>query len=80
MAHLPDPRADGAISGALIENHPAQVGCTSNEAMGRTQALAFVAPLVYFIFIILSTCDLISGSLPLPASSRPAELLGMAMF
>ena len=45
--------------GALIETSlPTAALYLQMTAMGPTQALAFVAPLVYFIFIILSTLRL----------------------
>src|SRR5216684_4320689 len=45
--------------GALIETSlPTAALYLQMSAMGPTQALAFVAPLVYFIFIILSTLRL----------------------
>ena len=45
--------------GALIETSlPTVALYLQMRAMGPTQALAFVAPLVYFIFIILSTLRL----------------------
>jgi len=48
--------------------------------MGPTQALAFVAPLVYFIFIILSTLRLDFWLSTFTGLVASAELFGMAIF
>ena len=52
-------RCSGAIIGALIETSlPTIVLALQIDSMGPVQALGFVMPLVYFIFIILSTLRL----------------------
>jgi adenylate cyclase len=67
--------------GALIETSLPTVGLyLQMTAMGPTQALAFVAPLVYFIFIILSTLRLDFWLSTFTGFVASAELLGMAMF
>src|ERR1700737_4410808 len=67
--------------GALIETSLPTVGLyLQMTAMGPTQALAFVAPLVYFIFIILSTLRLDFWLSTFTAFLASAELLGMGMF
>ena len=48
--------------------------------MGPAQALAFVAPLVYFIFIILSTLRLDFWLSTFTGLVASAELFGMAIF
>jgi adenylate cyclase len=67
--------------GALIETSLPTAGLYLHiNGMGPAQALGFAAPLIYFIFIILSTLRLdfwLSSFTGLVAS---AELLGMAMF
>jgi len=67
--------------GALIETSLPTVGLyLQMTEMGPTQALAFVAPLIYFIFIILSTLRLDFWLSTLTGLVASAELLGMAMF
>ena len=67
--------------GALIETSLPTVGLyLQMTAMGPTQALAFVAPLLYFIFIILSTLRLDFWLSTFTGLVASAELLGMAMF
>jgi adenylate cyclase len=67
--------------GALIETSLPTAGLYLHiNGMGPAQALGFAGPLIYFIFIILSTLRLdfwLSSFTGLVAS---AELLGMAMF
>jgi adenylate cyclase len=67
--------------GALIETSLPTVGLyLQMTAMGPAQALAFVVPLVYFIFIILSTLRLDFWLSTFTGLVASAELLGMAMF
>jgi adenylate cyclase len=67
--------------GVLIETSLPTVGLylEINE-MGPAQALAFVAPLVYFIFIILSTLRLDFWLSTFTGFVAAAELFGMAVF
>src|SRR6266852_1344256 len=67
--------------GALIETSlPTAALYLQMSAMGPTQALAFVAPLVYFIFIILSTLRLDFWLSTFTGFVAAAELLGLALF
>jgi adenylate cyclase len=50
------------------------------DNMGRVEALGFVAPLIYFIFIILSTLRLDFWLSSFTGFVAAAELFGMAMF
>jgi adenylate cyclase len=67
--------------GALIETSLPTVGLyLEMRAMGPAQALAFVVPLVYFIFIILSTLRLDFWLSTFTGLVAAAELFAMAMF
>src|SRR3979490_2182747 len=67
--------------GALIETSlPTVALYLQMRAMGPAQALAFVVPLVYFIFIILSTLRLDFWLSTFTGFVAAAELFGMAMF
>jgi adenylate cyclase len=67
--------------GALIETSLPTVGLyLEMRAMGPTQALAFVVPLVYFIFIILSTLRLDFWLSAFTGFVAAAQLFAMAMF
>ena len=67
--------------GALIETSlPTVALYLQMRAMGPAQALAFVAPLVYFIFIILSTLRLDFWLSTFTGFVAAAELFAMAMF
>src|SRR6267143_1512437 len=67
--------------GALIETSlPTVALYLQMGAMGPTQALGFVAPLVYFIFIILSTLRLDFWLSTFTGFVAAAELFAMAMF
>src|SRR5216683_1378103 len=67
--------------GALIETSlPTAALYLQMSAMGPTQALAFVAPLVYFIFIILSTLRLDFWLSTFTGFVAAAELFSMALF
>jgi adenylate cyclase len=67
--------------GALIETSlPTVALYLQMSEMGPAQALAFVAPLVYFIFIILSTLRLDFWLSTYTGFVAAAELLGMALF
>src|SRR5712664_3051170 len=67
--------------GALIETSlPTVALYLQMRAMGPTQALAFVAPLIYFIFIILSTLRLDFWLSTFTGFVASVELFGMAMF
>jgi adenylate cyclase len=67
--------------GALIETSmPTIVLALHIDSMGRTEALGFVAPLTYFIFIILSTLRLDFWLSSFTGFVAAAELFGMAMF
>src|SRR6267143_3593817 len=67
--------------GALIETSlPTVALYLQMSQMGPTQALAFVAPLVYFIFIILSTLRLDFWLSTFTGLVAAAELFAMAMF
>ncbi len=67
--------------GALIETSlPTIALYLQMKEMGPAQALAFVAPLVYFIFIILSTLRLDFWLSTFTGFVAAAELFGMAIF
>jgi adenylate cyclase len=67
--------------GALIETTmPTVVLALHIENMGSVQALGFAAPLLYFIFIILSTLRLDFWLSTFTGFVAAAELFGMAMF
>src|ERR1700676_177936 len=67
--------------GALIETSPPTVALyLQMRAMGPAQALAFVVPLVYFIFIILSTLRLDFWLSTFTGFVAAADLFTMAMF
>ena len=75
---LPDARR---YLGALIETSlPTVALYLQMKEMGPAQALAFVAPLVYFIFIILSTLRLDFWLSTFTGLVASAELFGIAMF
>lgn len=66
---------------ALIETSmPTFALALHMDNMGRVEALGFVAPLIYFIFIILSTLRLDFWLSSFTGFVAAAELLGMAMF
>src|SRR3954447_7765148 len=67
--------------GALIETSlPTVILFLQIRSMGASQALGFVAPLIYFIFIILSTLRLDFWLSTFTGFVAAAELFGMAMF
>jgi adenylate cyclase len=67
--------------GALIETSmPTFALVLHMDSMGRVEALGFVVPLTYFIFIILSTLRLDFWLSTFTGFVAAAELLGMAMF
>lgn len=67
--------------GTLIETTmPTIVLALHMQHMGRVQALGFVIPLVYFIFIILSTLRLDFWLSTFTGFVASAELFAMAMF
>jgi adenylate cyclase len=67
--------------GALIETSLPTVALAVHiENMGPVQALGFVMPLAYFIFIILSTLRLDFWLSTFTGAVAAAELLAMAMF
>src|ERR1700736_4001084 len=67
--------------GALIETSmPTLTLALHIDAMGPVQALGFVVPLTYFIFIILSTLRLDFWLSTFTGLVAAAELFGMAMF
>src|SRR5437868_1342130 len=67
--------------GALIETSMPTVALALHiDNMGSVQALGFVAPLIYFIFIILSTLRLDFWLSTFTGFVAAAELLGMAML
>ena len=67
--------------GVLIETSlPTVALYLQMKAMGPTQALAFVVPLAYFIFIILSTLRLDFWLSTFTGFVAAAELFAMAMF
>ncbi len=67
--------------GALIETTMPTVALALHiQNMGAVQALGFVAPLAYFIFIILSTLRLDFWLSTFTGFVAAAELFGMAMF
>jgi adenylate cyclase len=67
--------------GALIETTmPTILLALHIEHMGSVRALGFVAPLAYFIFIILSTLRLDFWLSTFTGFVAAAELFGMAMF
>lgn len=67
--------------GALIETSMPTVALALHmDNMGAVQALGFVAPLIYFIFIILSTLRLDFWLSTFTGFVAASELLGMAMF
>jgi len=67
--------------GALVETSlPSVVIATHMSNMGAAQALAFVGPLLYFIFIILSTLRLDFWLSAFTGFVAGAELLGLALL
>jgi adenylate cyclase len=67
--------------GALIETSmPTIVLALHIDSMGRVEALGFVVPFTYFIFIILSTLRLDFWLSTFTGFVAAAELFGMAMF
>ena len=67
--------------GALIETSmPTVVLALHIESMGRVEALGFVVPFTYFIFIILSTLRLDFWLSTFTGFVAAAELFCMAMF
>ena len=67
--------------GALVETSlPSVVIATHMSNMGAGQALAFVGPLLYFIFIILSTLRLDFWLSAFTGFVAGAELLGLALL
>ncbi|MEH2561011.1 adenylate/guanylate cyclase domain-containing protein [Bradyrhizobium sp. AZCC 2289] len=67
--------------GALIETSMPTVALSLHiDSMGPVEALGFVAPLIYFIFIILSTLRLDFWLSTFTGFVAAAELLCMAMF
>jgi adenylate cyclase len=67
--------------GAVVETSLPTVGIYLHmNSMGPTEALAFAAPLAYFIFIILSTLRLDFWLSSFTGFVAAAELLGMAML
>ena len=67
--------------GALIETSmPTFALALHMDSMGRVEALGFVVPLTYFIFIILSTLRLDFWLSTFTGFVAAAELFGMAMF
>jgi adenylate cyclase len=67
--------------GALIETSLPTLALAAHiENMGPVQALGFVMPLAYFIFIILSTLRLDFWLSAFTGFVAAAELFGMAMF
>jgi len=67
--------------GAFIETSlPTAALALHIDNMGATQALGFVAPLIYFIFIILSTLRLDFWLSTFTGFVAASELLCMAMF
>src|SRR5438270_2706307 len=67
--------------GALIETTMPTIALALHiQNMGPVEALGFVGPLAYFIFIILSTLRLDFWLSTFTGSVAAAELFGMAMF
>jgi adenylate cyclase len=67
--------------GALVETSvPSLVIATHMSNMGAAQALAFVGPLLYFVFIILSILRLDLWLSTFTGFVAGAELLGLAFF
>jgi adenylate cyclase len=67
--------------GALIETSmPTFALALHIDSMGRVEALGFVVPLTYFIFIILSTLRLDFWLSTFTGFVAATELFGMAMF
>ena len=67
--------------GAFVETSlPRVVIATHMSNMGAAQALAFVGPLLYFVFIILSTLRLDFWLSAFTGFVAGAELLGLALF
>src|SRR6516164_10086515 len=67
--------------GAFVETSlPSVVIATHMSNMGAAQALAFVGPLLYFVFIILSTLRLDFWLSAFTGFVAAAELLGLALF
>lgn len=67
--------------GAFIETSMPTVALALHiDSMGSVQALGFIVPLVYFIFIILSTLRLDFWLSTFTGFVAAAELLAMAMF
>ena len=67
--------------GALIETSMPTVALALHiDSMGSVAALGFVAPMIYFIFIILSTLRLDFWLSTFTGAVAAAQLFGMAMF
>jgi len=67
--------------GALVETSlPSVVIVAHMNNMGAVQALAFVGPLLYFVFIILSTLRLEFWLSTFTGFVAAVELLGLALF
>ena len=67
--------------GALVETSMPTLALAMHiDSMGPVEALGFVVPLTYFIFIILSTLRLDFWLSTFTGFVAAAELLGMAMF
>jgi adenylate cyclase len=67
--------------GALVETTMPTIGLAVHiQNMGSVQALGFVTPLAYFIFIILSTLRLDFWLSTFTGFVAAAELFGMAVF
>lgn len=67
--------------GALVETSMPTLALAMHiDSMGPVEALGFVVPLTYFIFVILSTLRLDFWLSTFTGFVAAAELLGMAMF
>jgi adenylate cyclase len=81
LKHDHDPSVIRRYIGALIETSLPTVALAVHiQNMGPVQALGFVMPLAYFIFIILSTLRLDFWLSTFTGFVAAAELFGMAMF
>jgi adenylate cyclase len=80
LSHQDVPRLRRYVSALIETSMPTVALALHMENMGSAQALGFVAPLAYFIFIILSTLRLDFWLSTFTGFVAAAELFGMAVF
>ena len=80
LSHQDVPRLRRYVSALIETSMPTVALALHMENMGSAQALGFVAPLAYFIFIILSTLRLDFWLSTFTGFVAAAELFAMAVF